>query len=154
MTGTPHRTSRGELSVKLTTLPSLLSPTLHTLPAKSDDEEAFRNQRHVELLASPRALQILQCRSSIISRLRQFFASRAFTEVSTPLLASEAGGAVARPFKTSATEFPDRPLALRIAPELWLKRMIIGGFDKVFEIGPSFRNEGTNTIPVSNRRHD
>lgn len=63
-------------------------------------------------------------------------------EVSTPIIGYEAGGALARPFYTSATEFPRRQLSLRIAPELWLKRLVVGGFDKVFEIGPSFRNEG------------
>ena len=60
-------------------------------------------------------------------------------------MADSAGGAIARPFKTSATEFPDRAIALRIAPELWLKRLILGGIDRVFEIGPSFRNEGRST---------
>lgn len=70
-------------------------------------------------------------------------------EVETPILASVAGGAVARPFQTSATEFPDRPLSLRIAPELWLKRLVVGGFDKVFEIGPSFRNEGESSSSLS-----
>lgn len=63
-------------------------------------------------------------------------------EVSTPIVGAVAGGAIARPFYTSATEFPDRQLSLRIAPELWLKRLVVGGFDKIFEIGPSFRNEG------------
>lgn len=63
-------------------------------------------------------------------------------EVSTPIVAAMAGGAVARPFLTSAVGFPKRPLSLRIAPELWLKRFVVGGFEKVFEIGPSFRNEG------------
>lgn len=63
-------------------------------------------------------------------------------EVDTPILSSDAGGAIAKPFRTSATEFPERQLSLRIAPELWLKRMVVGGFDRVFEIGPSFRNEG------------
>lgn len=63
-------------------------------------------------------------------------------EVDTPILSSDAGGAIAKPFSTSATEFPERQLSLRIAPELWLKRMVVGGFDRVFEIGPSFRNEG------------
>lgn len=63
-------------------------------------------------------------------------------EVSTPIIESVAGGAIARPFYTSATEFPERQLSLRIAPELWLKRLVVGGFDKIFEIGPSFRNEG------------
>jgi lysyl-tRNA synthetase class 2 len=66
-------------------------------------------------------------------------------EVSTPIIGSVAGGAIARPFHTTATEFSDRQLSLRIAPELWLKRLVVGGFDKVFEIGPSFRNEGTRT---------
>jgi lysyl-tRNA synthetase class 2 len=74
--------------------------------------------------------------------LRQFFVDRSFMEVNTPIIGAEAGGAIARPFSTSATEFPDRELSLRIAPELWLKRLVVGGFDKVFEIGPSFRNEG------------
>lgn len=63
-------------------------------------------------------------------------------EVNTPIVGSVAGGAIARPFYTNATEFPERELSLRIAPELWLKRLVVGGFDKVFEIGPSFRNEG------------
>jgi lysyl-tRNA synthetase class 2 len=63
-------------------------------------------------------------------------------EVNTPILASDVGGAIAQPFQTSAAEFPERQLSLRIAPELWLKRLVVGGFDKVFEIGPSFRNEG------------
>jgi hypothetical protein len=67
-------------------------------------------------------------------------------EVSTPIIGSVAGGAIARPFNTSATEFPDRQLSLRIAPELWLKRLVVGGFDKVFEIGPSFRNEGNRIL--------
>lgn len=66
-------------------------------------------------------------------------------EVNTPIIESVAGGAIARPFATSATEFPKRKLSLRIAPELWLKRLVVGGFDKVFEIGPSFRNEGMSS---------
>lgn len=67
-------------------------------------------------------------------------------ELQTPILAHEAGGAVARPFLSSSTEFPNRPISLRIAPELWLKRLVLGGFDKVFEIGPCFRNEGKSSI--------
>ncbi|KAF1854593.1 hypothetical protein Lal_00007166 [Lupinus albus] len=76
--------------------------------------------------------------------MRDYFHSRKFLEFQTPILAENAGGAVARPFVTRATEFKDRDLALRIAPELWLKRLVIGGVDKVFEIGPSFRNEGVD----------
>jgi lysyl-tRNA synthetase class 2 len=67
-------------------------------------------------------------------------------EVTTPIVGAVAGGAIARPFYTVATEFSDRQLSLRIAPELWLKRLVVGGFDKVFEIGPSFRNEGAHTV--------
>ena len=85
---------------------------------------------------------IIGARSSIIQYLRLFFLERSFMEVSTPIIEAIAGGAIARPFSTTASEFPDRQLSLRIAPELWLKRLVIGGFDKIFEIGPSFRNEG------------
>ena len=74
--------------------------------------------------------------------LRQFLVDRNFMEVNTPIVGAVAGGAIARPFYTTATEFSNRQLSLRIAPELWLKRLVVGGFDKVFEIGPSFRNEG------------
>lgn len=66
-----------------------------------------------------------------------------FLEVQTPILANSAGGAVARAFATKAVEFPDRHIELRTAPELWLKRLVLGGFDKIFELGPCFRNEGT-----------
>lgn len=84
----------------------------------------------------------MRARSTLIQYLREFFLDRSFMEVNTPIIGSVAGGAIARPFYTSATEFPERQLSLRIAPELWLKRLVVGGFDKVFEIGPSFRNEG------------
>lgn len=73
-------------------------------------------------------------------------------EVNTPIMASEAGGATARPFVTTANEFPDKSLYLRIAPELWLKRLVIGGFDKVFEIGASFRNEGVCSASYHDRK--
>ncbi|EER43374.1 lysyl-tRNA synthetase [Histoplasma capsulatum H143] len=140
--GHPHRTSRRELSVAASQLPKLITPCLHDVPLRMKDQESSPYDRHVQLLSSPTAADILRARSSIIQYIRSFFLDRSFMEVETPILASVAGGAVARPFQTSATEFPDRPLSLRIAPELWLKRLVVGGFDKVFEIGPSFRNEG------------
>jgi len=96
----------------------------------------------VDLLLHPRGQDIIRLRSHIIKYLRQFLENDEYVEVQTPIIADTAGGAVARPFQTDATEFQHRELALRIAPELWLKRLILGGFDKVFEIGPSFRNEG------------
>lgn len=80
----------------------------------------------------------------MISCLRQFLTNDGFVEVQTPILADTAGGAIARPFQTSSVEFMDRHLSLRIAPELWLKRLVIGGIDRVFEIGQCFRNEGTS----------
>ena len=78
----------------------------------------------------------------MIQRLRQFLLDEGHIEIQTPILAAAAGGAIARPFQTSASEFPQRHIALRTAPELWLKRMVLGGFNRIFEIGSCFRNEG------------
>ncbi|OJJ86545.1 putative lysyl-tRNA synthetase [Aspergillus glaucus CBS 516.65] len=142
ITGIPHRTGRGELTVVATEVPQLLSPCLHDVPLDAKDHETSPYARHVQLLADPSTADIIRARSVIIQYLRQFFLDQSFMEVSTPIIGSVAGGAVARPFYTNATEFPERQLSLRIAPELWLKRMVVGGFDRVFEIGPSFRNEG------------
>ena len=97
----------------------------------------------MDFLVNPRTAHILRLKAAVIEYLRSYLAADGQVEIQTPILADEAGGAVARPFQTSATEFPDRELSLRIAPELWLKRLVIGGFDRVFEIGPSFRNEGS-----------
>ena len=85
---------------------------------------------------------MIRLRSDLIQYVRQFLQDEGHMEVQTPVLAATASGAVAKPFQTSAIEFADRKLAMRIAPELWLKRMILGGFDRIFEIGTSFRNEG------------
>ncbi|KAL2003328.1 hypothetical protein VTN02DRAFT_4238 [Thermoascus thermophilus] len=142
VTGRPHRTGRGELTVKAIELPKLLSPCLHDIPVDAAEHETSPYARHIQFLADPKTVDILRARSAIIQYLRQFFLDRSFMEVNTPIIAAQSGGAVAQPFYTSATEFPERELSLRIAPELWLKRLVVGGFDKVFEIGPSFRNEG------------
>lgn len=142
VTGKPHRTGRGELTVEATELPTLLAPCLHDVPLRDSSHETSPYPRHVQFLADPTAAQIIRARSSLTQYLRQFFVDRSFMEVNTPILGGSAGGAIARPFLTSATEFPERELSLRIAPELWLKRLVVGGFDKVFEIGSSFRNEG------------
>lgn len=83
----------------------------------------------------------LRLRAGILTYLRQFLNERDFLEFQTPIIADNAGGAVAQPFTTSSTELPSKELALRIAPELWLKRLVVGGVHNVFEIGPSFRNE-------------
>jgi lysyl-tRNA synthetase, class II len=94
------------------------------------------------MMADPNLTDILRVRATVLRTTRHFFEDRKFVEVSTPILSAAAGGATARPFTTRATEFQDSVLSLRVAPELWLKRLIVGGMDKVFEIGPSFRNEG------------
>ncbi|KAI9794000.1 MAG: hypothetical protein M1816_006625 [Peltula sp. TS41687] len=142
LTGTPHRTSRGELSVNATELPRLLAPSLHPLPTKLEDLETRIRNRHADLLVNRQMAETLRLRSYIIQCLRDFLLSDGFLEVQTPILAAGSGGAVARSFETAATEFSDKKIELRIAPELWLKRLILGGMDRVFEIGPCFRNEG------------
>ncbi|KAI9882340.1 MAG: hypothetical protein M1823_005911 [Watsoniomyces obsoletus] len=143
MTGYPIRTPAGELSVFLTELPTLLSPCLHPLPTQLLDEQTRIQHRHVDLLVHKKAADTLRLRSSIVNWLRQMFRGYGSHEVHTPIMSGFAGGAVARPFQTTATEFgEDRKLELRVAPELWLKRLILGGMDRVFELGPCFRNEG------------
>lgn len=126
----------------MTHLPQLLSPCLHRLPAYLQDQGTRRRYRHVDLLVHPESADVVRIRSEVCNYLRRFLLDDLHVEVQTPILADAAGGAIARPFRTSALEFPGKQIALRIAPELWLKRLIIGGLDRVFEIGPCFRNEG------------
>ena len=123
-------------------LPCLLSPCLRRLPTELLDKESRIYNRHVDFLVNPRTADIFRLKAEIVQFLRDYLRGRGHVEVATPILADGAGGAVARSFQTCAVEFADRNINLRIAPELWLKRMVIGGFDRVFEIGPSFRNEG------------
>jgi lysyl-tRNA synthetase class 2 len=129
-------------SINCDEVPQFLSPTLHITPDTVEDQETLIRNRHVDLLVNARAAQVIKARSHITQSIRNFLLNDEFIEVQTPMIADTAGGAVARSFKTNATEFPDKQLALRIAPELWLKRLIIGGVARVFEIGPAFRNEG------------
>ncbi|KAI1774683.1 lysyl-tRNA synthetase [Hypoxylon cercidicola] len=143
--GTAMRTDVGELTLRATGLPKLLSPGLAPLPEQLIDQETMVLNRHVDMLVNRRASDAFRLRSHIIKDMRNFFYEKKFLEVQTPILADYASGAAARPFLTSATELPRKELALRIAPELWLKRLVVGGNDKVFEIGPSFRNEGIDT---------
>jgi lysyl-tRNA synthetase class 2 len=136
------RTKTGELTLAASELPELLSPTMEQLPERLEDPKARMADRHLDLLANREAADVLRLRSHIIKYMRDHFHSKRFLEFQTPILAENAGGAVARPFVTKATEFREKDLSLRVAPELWLKRLVVGGMDKVFEIGPSFRNEG------------
>ncbi|KIW69125.1 lysine-tRNA ligase, variant [Phialophora macrospora] len=146
--GEPYKAKNGQLSIRAMSLPTIQAPCLQRLPieqrgsATTSTAETNYQPRHVEMLSDPEIIQTLKVRSALTAAMRRFFEVRSFVEVSTPILSASAGGATAKPFETVATEFSDRKLDLRIAPELWLKRLIIGGMDKVFEIGPCFRNEG------------
>ncbi|KAK9494024.1 hypothetical protein V1508DRAFT_403378 [Lipomyces doorenjongii] len=147
VTGIVSRTRTGELSVRATSEIKLLSPCLHPIPLTLSSEQTRSHNRTVDLLVHSAARDILRARAFVLTYLRTFFSARDFLEVQTPILSDVAGGANARPFVTHATVLGAGPdssslLELRIAPELWLKRLIISGFDRVFEIGQVFRNEG------------
>lgn len=121
----------------------MLAPCLYDIPAPNDATESETpHERHVGMLVDDDVVRTIIQRSQITTAISGYLQSAGFLSVQTPILAANAGGAIARPFQTTATEFSDRKLALRIAPELWLKRLIVGGLQRVFEIGPSFRNEG------------
>ncbi|KAF8415109.1 hypothetical protein EV426DRAFT_113935 [Tirmania nivea] len=136
------KTPTGELSVFATTNIELLAPCLHTPPTNIQDIEKRFQYRHVDLMIRPEATETLRLRADIIQHIRQDFINQSFTEVTTPIIGDAAGGAIAKPFLTEATVYRGRKLALRIAPELWLKRLVVGGMERVFEIGTQFRNEG------------
>jgi lysyl-tRNA synthetase class 2 len=140
------RTKSGEPTVRVGDF-TLLAKSLQPLPEKwhglSDTETRYR-QRYLDLIANPDAKNAFRVRSQVISAIRQFLNGRGFLEVETPILQPSAGGALAQPFVTHHQAL-DRDLYLRIALELHLKRLIIGGFDKVYELGRTFRNEGIST---------
>ena len=142
ISGYPEKTKSGAVSLRAVYLPQILSPSLHEHPTNLADKEIKARKRHVHLIANPEAGDILRLRTEIEYSLQTYFREEGFTKVSTPILAARAGGAAARPFETVATEFVNRPLQLRVAPELFLKRLIVGGIKGVYEIGPVFRNEG------------
>lgn len=144
ITGNPTRTSSGQLSILALELPQLLSPSLHHLPRHIDDPETLARRPHVHSLTSDEPGDILRLRSLIYQQLRGNLVNDGFLEVETPIFDVGAGGAIARPFETVANEMSNMQLRLRIAPELNLKRLIVGGQDRVFEIGRVFRNEGVD----------
>ncbi len=145
-TGTIRRTKAGELSVRVTSY-EVLSKSLLPLPLSWDgftDVEARYRQRYVDMIINPESREKLKKRSTAVRALRNFLDEKGFYEVETPVLQVEAGGADARPFITHHNTL-DIDLYMRIATELHLKRLIIGGFEKVYEIGRIFRNEGIST---------
>ncbi|MEX0665080.1 MAG: lysine--tRNA ligase [Acidimicrobiia bacterium] len=144
--GTVMRTKKGELSVKVRDF-VLLAKALRPLPEKwhglSDVDTRFR-QRYVDLIANDDARRVFAIRFAVIATIRRVLAEHGFVEVETPVLHVQAGGATAKPFDTYHNAL-DMPLVLRIALELHLKRLIVGGLERVFEIGRVFRNEGLST---------
>jgi lysyl-tRNA synthetase class 2 len=145
-TGHLFKTKTGELSVKVTAL-RLLSKSLRPLPEKfhglADQEQKYR-QRYVDLITNPGSRDVFIKRSQIVQAIREFFVARCYLEVETPMMHAIPGGAAARPFVTHHNAL-DVDLYLRIAPELYLKKLVVGGLEKVFEINRNFRNEGMST---------
>lgn len=141
--GTPFRTRTGELTI-LAQRVTLLTKSVRPLPEKfhglTDVETRYR-QRYVDLIVNPEVREVFLKRIRIIQELKNFLSERGFLEVETPMMQAIPGGATARPFKTHHNAL-DMDLYLRIAPELYLKRLIVGGFERVFEINRNFRNEG------------
>ncbi len=144
--GDLFRTKTGELTINAGKI-TLLSKSMRPLPEKyhglKDVETRYR-QRYIDLLVNPRAKEIFVARTMIVKHLRDFLDHQGFMEVETPMMQSIPGGATARPFQTHHNAL-DMKLYLRIAPELYLKRLLVGGFEKVYEINRNFRNEGIST---------
>ena len=139
------KTRRGELSVRVSTV-TLLAECLRSMPEKwhgMSDVEARYRQRYLDLIVNPEAGRVVTARATLNAAVRRFLEQRGFVEVETPLLHHVASGAVARPFVTHHNAL-DLDLFLRIAPELYLKRLLIGGVERVYELNRSFRNEGVS----------
>ncbi len=144
--GVLFKTKTGELSVRVSQI-RLLTKALRPLPEKfhglSDQEQKYR-QRYLDLITNDGARKVFMTRTRIIQAIREFFIRHGYLEVETPMMHPIPGGAAAKPFVTHHNAL-DMQMYLRIAPELYLKRLVVGGFEKVFEINRNFRNEGLST---------